>query len=173
MLVLKNVQGNTTDMRQPVIVQSDIWRTLGSPTSCTNNQCANAFRDLVTYLNLVDRRIAQPYTQPTPEKLFPFLMLEVKSEASGGGLNVAENQAVGSGVYSVRSLRWLITQAFASEVPATTDAVASTGAVSPRAAVFCVVWWSEKRHRYIMPKFRNVSFMEGPEGETSNNSRTS
>ena len=114
-------------------------------------------------MGVIDHRTAQPYTQPTRDNLFPFLMLEIKSEAAGGSLYVAENQAVGSGVHSVGSLRWLLTQAFPSEVPATTDAVAFTGAVSPRAAVFYITWWSEKRHRYIMSKFRSVSFMEGPE----------
>lgn len=112
---------------------------------------------------VVDHRTAQPYTQPTRENLFPFLMLEIKSEATGGVLYVAENQAVGGGVHSVRSLRWLLAQAFPSEVPAATDAVAFTGAISPRAAVFYILWYSEKKERYIMSKFRNVSFMEGPE----------
>ena len=112
---------------------------------------------------VVDHRTAQAYTQPTRENLFPFLMLEIKSEATGGVLYVAENQAVGSGVHSVASLRWLLTQAFPSEVPAATDAVAFTGAVSPRAAVFYILWYSDKKGRYIMSKFRNVSFMEGPE----------
>ena len=111
---------------------------------------------------VVDHRTAQPYTQPTRENLFPFLMLEVKSEATGGVLYVAENQAVGSGVHSVESLRWLLRQAFPSEVPAATDAVAFAGAVSPRAAVFYILWYSEDEHRYIMSKFSNVSFMEGP-----------
>ena len=112
---------------------------------------------------VVDHRRAQPYSQPTRENLFPFLMLEIKSEATGGVLYVAENQAVGSGVHSVESLRWLLKQAFPSQVPATTDAVAFTGAVSPRAAVFYITWYSERRQRYIMSKFRHVSFMEGPE----------
>ena len=111
---------------------------------------------------VVDHRTAQPYTQPTRENLFPFLMLEVKSEATGGVLYVAENQAVGSGVHSVESLRWLLRQASPSEVPAATDAVAFAGAVSPRAAVFYILWYSEDEQRYIMSKFSNVSFMEGP-----------
>ena len=111
---------------------------------------------------VVDHRTAQPYTQPTRENLFPFLTLEIKSEATVGVLYFAENQAVGSGVHSVESLRWLLTQAFPSKVPTATDAVAFTGAVSPRAAVFYILWYSQSEHRYIMSKFSNVSFMEGP-----------
>ena len=112
---------------------------------------------------VVDHRTAQPYTQPTRENLFPFLMFEIKSEATGGVLYVAENQAVGSGVHSVGSLRWLLTQAFPSKAPKSTDAVAFAGAVTPRAAAFYVLWYSEQRGRYIMSKFKNVSFMDGPE----------
>ncbi|KAI9689146.1 MAG: hypothetical protein M1822_000884 [Bathelium mastoideum] len=112
---------------------------------------------------IVDHRTAQPYTQPTGENLFPFLMLEIKSDATGGGLYVAENRAVGSGVHSVESLRWLLSQAFPSQAPAATDAVAFTGAISPRFAVFYVLWYSEKKQRYIMSKFKSISFMEGPE----------
>lgn len=76
--------------------------------------------------------------------MFPFVMLEVKSEATGGMLYVAENQAVGSAVHSVESLRWLLAQAFPYEVPAATDAVAFTGAVSLQAAVFLPIRYSEE-----------------------------
>lgn len=36
-------------------------------------------------------RTAQPYTQPIRENLFPFLMLEIKSEATDGVLYAVEN----------------------------------------------------------------------------------
>ena len=114
-------------------------------------------------MNVVDHRTAQPYTQPTRENLFPFLMLEVKSEATGGVLYVAENQAVGSGVHSVESLRWLLSEAFPTQVLNDTDAVAFTGAVSPRAAVFYILWYSEKDRCHFMSKFKNVCFLEGPD----------
>ena len=41
--------------------------------------------------------MARPYTQPTRENLFPFFMIEIKSEATGSTLYVAENQAATSG----------------------------------------------------------------------------
>lgn len=121
---------------------------------------------------VVDLRTAQPYTQPTRENLFPFLMLEVKSEPTGGVLYVAENQAVGSGVHYVESLRWLLAQAFPYEVPAATDAVAFTRAVSLQAAVFHPIWYSEEWHRYFMSRIWNVSFMDGPERPANKNART-
>ena len=112
---------------------------------------------------VVDHRTAQPYTQPTRENLFPFYMLEIKAEPTGGVLYVAENQAVGSAVHSVESLRWLLSEAFPSEVPEATDAIAFTGAITPRAAVFYICWYSEKDQCHFVSKFKNVSFMEGPE----------
>ncbi|KAL9134499.1 MAG: hypothetical protein Q9175_004315 [Cornicularia normoerica] len=60
---------------------------------------------------VVDHRVARPYTQPTRESLFPFYMIEIKSEATGGTLYVAENQAAISGAHSVHSLLWLRSQA--------------------------------------------------------------
>lgn len=60
---------------------------------------------------VVDHRVARPYTPPTRESLFPFYMIEIKSEATGGTLYVAENQAAISGAHSVHSLLWLRSQA--------------------------------------------------------------
>ncbi len=103
-------------------------------------------------------RTAQPYTQPTRDNIFPFLALELKSEATGGTLWVAENQGVGSGVHMVASQRWMLRQAFPSVTA--TDAVAFVGAVSPRMGVFYLVWYSDKKDRYVMSKLKTISFME-------------
>ena len=120
---------------------------------------------------VIDHRTAQPFTQPTRENMFPFLMLEVKSEATEGVLYAAENQAVGSGVHSVNSLRWLLEQASPAEVPKSTDVVAFTVAVSPRAAVFYIVWFSKVKNRHIMSKFIDVSFLNGPKRPDIQNCR--
>ena len=112
---------------------------------------------------VLDHQVARPFTQPTRENILPFLMLEVKSEATGGTLYIAENQAVGSGVHSVEALRWLLSQAFPSKVPAVTDAIAFTGAITPRSGVFYILWYSEEHGHHVMSKFKNVSFLEGPD----------
>jgi hypothetical protein len=109
---------------------------------------------------VVDHRTAQPYTQPTRETLLPFMTFECKSDATGGSLYVAENEAAGSGVHIVASQRWLQRQAFPSKVLAATDAVAFVAAVSPRTAVFYAVWYSEKKGCYVMSKALIISFME-------------
>lgn len=109
---------------------------------------------------MINHRRAQPYTQSTRDNIFPFLALEIKSEASGGVLYVAENQGVDSGVHSVASQRWLLKQAFPSKDPVATDAIAFVGAVSQRTGVFYLVWYSDKTARYVMSKIKTISFME-------------
>ncbi|KAI0804209.1 hypothetical protein GGR55DRAFT_681807 [Xylaria sp. FL0064] len=109
---------------------------------------------------VINHRTAQPYTQPTRDNILPFLALEVKSEATRGVLYVAENQAVGSGAHIVASQRWMLRQAFPSKDPVATDAVAFVGAISQRTSVFYVVWYSDKKDRYVMSKIKTISFME-------------
>ena len=58
--------------------------------------------------NVISHLRARPYTQPGRGNTFPFLMFELKSEAAGGTLYAAENQAAGSGSHSVNALSWLL-----------------------------------------------------------------
>lgn len=99
---------------------------------------------------VVDHREALPYSQPSKEVLFPFYMIEIKSEASGGTLYVAENQAASSGTQSVRARRWLHSQANPSRILSTTDAIAFTAAVSQRMVVLHVHWYSPEEEKYYM-----------------------
>lgn len=120
---------------------------------------------------VVNHRTVHPYAQPTMENIFPFLMFEVKFEATGGVLCPAENQAVGSGVHSVSSLRWLHEEAVLAKAPKTTDAVAFTGAVLPRAAVLYIEWNSEKKKRCIISKCNDIPFLNGPKRPDVQNCR--
>ena len=52
-----------------------------------------------------------PYAKPTPYNVLPFLIFEIKSEAPGGTLWLAENQAAGAGCHSVCSVRFLLEEA--------------------------------------------------------------
>ena len=61
--------------------------------------------------NVINHPVARPYMQPARGNTFPFLMVEIKSEPTGGTLYVAENQAAGSGSYSVNALLWLLKEA--------------------------------------------------------------
>ena len=58
-----------------------------------------------------DHRVARPRAQPARGNRFPFLAVEIKSEAAGGTLWHAENQAAGSCAHCVNSVRWLLGQA--------------------------------------------------------------
>lgn len=104
----------------------------------------------ITELAVVDHREALPYSQPSKEVLFPFYMIEMKSEASGGTLYVAENQAANSGTQSVRGRRWLHSQANPSGTLSVTDAIAFTAAISQRMAVLHVHWYCPEKEKYYM-----------------------
>lgn len=93
----------------------------------------------------------------------PFWRSKSNPKLRGGVLYIAENQGVGSGAHIVASQRWLLRQAYPSKVPAATDAVAFVGAVSPRLGVFYIVWYSDKKARYVMSMISIVSFMQGPD----------
>ena len=77
-------------------------------------------------------------------------MIEVKSEATGGTLYVAENQAANSGTQNVRARRCLHSQTNPSRTLPTTDAIAFTAAVSQRMAVLHVHWYSPEKEKYYM-----------------------
>lgn len=57
--------------------------------------------------NVMSHPFMRRYTQPTSDSAFPFLVIEVRSEAKGGTLRHAENQAAGSGSHCVNEMRWL------------------------------------------------------------------
>lgn len=109
---------------------------------------------------VVDHHVARPYTQPTRENLFPFFMIEIKSEATGGTLYVAENQAAVSGAHSVHSLLWLRSQADPSRTQSSTDSVVFTATVSQREAVFHVHWFSPKDDKVYMSYIDSFAFMK-------------
>ncbi len=109
---------------------------------------------------VVDHRVARPYTQPTRENLFPFLMIEVKSEATGGTLYTAESQAAVSGAHSVHALRWLLSQACPSRTLSSTDSVVFTAAVSQRIVVFHVIWYSSENGSIYMSHIDTLAFMK-------------
>ncbi|KAL9591956.1 MAG: hypothetical protein Q9179_007199 [Wetmoreana sp. 5 TL-2023] len=61
--------------------------------------------------NVTSHLKARPYAQPAKGDTFPFLIFELKSEATGETLYAAENQAAGSGFHSVNALLWLLQEA--------------------------------------------------------------
>ncbi|MCJ1410524.1 hypothetical protein MMC19_004609 [Ptychographa xylographoides] len=110
--------------------------------------------------NAINHPVARPYTQPARGNTFPFFMIEMKSEAAGGTLYVAENQAAGSGSHSVNALLWLLNQAGLSESHSVKDTVAYTVTMSHRQAIFYIHWYSADDRRFYMSYLKTFSSME-------------
>ena len=60
--------------------------------------------------NVISHPFMTKFAQPTLGSAFPWLVVEVKSEARGGTVWHAENQAAGSGSHCVSTMRWLMEQ---------------------------------------------------------------
>ena len=101
-------------------------------------------------LHVVDHPYAKPYIQPGTGNILPFLTVELKSEATGGTLFHAENQAAGSGTYCQRSMEWLLDQAKASQNRRETDTVAFSMSGTGRLVVLSVHWHSLEDRTYYM-----------------------
>lgn len=100
--------------------------------------------------NVIDHPQAQPYTQPGTGNVLPFLIVELKSEATGGTLYHAENQAAGSGTYSQRAMEWLLDQAKAPQQNRETDTVTFSITGTGRLVILSVHWHSLKDQMYYM-----------------------
>ena len=98
--------------------------------------------------HVLDHPQAQKYTQPGTGNILPFITVELKSEATGGTLFHAENQAAGSGTYSVRAMEWLLDQAKAESKPV--DSVAFSIAATGRLVVLSIHWFSPEDKTYYM-----------------------
>jgi hypothetical protein len=100
--------------------------------------------------HVIDHKQAKPYTQPGTGNVLPFLTVELKSEATGGTLFHAENQAAGSGTYSLRSMEWLLDKAKASQANRETDTIAFSISGTGRLVVLSVHWHSLEDRTYYM-----------------------
>lgn len=90
------------------------------------------------------------HSMPTRSNTFPFLMVEMESEAVGGTIHVAENRAASSGSHSVNALLWLLREAGTYDETSLTDRISFTIAMSHRQAVFYLHWYSEADQRHYM-----------------------
>ncbi|KAL9130259.1 MAG: hypothetical protein Q9217_001509 [Psora testacea] len=106
---------------------------------------------------IADHAVARPYAQPARGNKFPFLALEIKSEATGGTLWHAGNQAAGSGTYCVNAMLWLLRQASPTQTRSITDSVAFTGAATHREILFHVHYYSEADQLFYMSYFQRFS----------------
>lgn len=84
-------------------------------------------------------------------------MVEMKSEAAGGTIYVAENQAAGSGSHSVNALLWLLREASTYDSSSLTDKIAFTITMSHREAIFYLHWYFEADRRHYMSFLESYS----------------
>ncbi|KAL8939676.1 MAG: hypothetical protein Q9211_002627 [Gyalolechia sp. 1 TL-2023] len=90
------------------------------------------------------------YAQPTNGNCYPYYVLELKSEASGGTLWQAENQAAGSGPSCVNSVRQLLAEADPTQTPSTMDSIAFSACVTHRQVVFHVHFYLPEENLHYM-----------------------
>ena len=117
---------------------------------------------------VVNHWAAMPYTRPALGSCFPFLMFELKSEATGGTLWQAENQAAGSGAHCVNSMRWFFGQAYPSKTPSILDTVAFTIVATHRDAIYHVHFYSEEDKIFYMSFIGSCSTLRDGDIQRSN-----
>ena len=122
-----------------------------------------------TQTNVITHPVARPYAQPARGNTFPFLMVEMKSEAAGGTIYVAENQAAGSGSHSVNALLWLLQEGGTYDSSSLTDTLAFTITMSHREARFYLHWYSKADRRYYMSFLESYSSVKARDIRAYNN----
>ena len=99
---------------------------------------------------VIDHRAVRRLTQPAKGNSFPFLVCEMKSEAMGGTLWHAENQAAGSAACCVNAIRWILREAYKSENQPVVDTISFSACVTNRLLVFNVHWYSKAENQNYM-----------------------
>ena len=99
-------------------------------------------------------------------------MFELKSEATGGTLYVAENQAASMGSHSVSALSWLLQKAqknglFHSD--SMRDTVSFSFVVCHREAVLYMHWQATDNRRFYISRLKSYSAFESDEIRACNN----
>ncbi|KAI4169336.1 MAG: hypothetical protein LQ346_008974 [Caloplaca aetnensis] len=102
---------------------------------------------------VIDHQQAKKITQPAKGNCFPFFVFELKSEAMGGTLWQAENQAAGSGACCVNIKRWIFREAYGNDDQPVIDSIAFSACVTHREVVFYVYHYSAEEKRFYMSSF--------------------
>ena len=99
---------------------------------------------------VVDHEAARGFVKPAKGNSFPFFSMELKSEAMGGNLWQAENQAAGSGASSVNATCWLYREAYPSQNQPIVDTIAFSACITHRLIVFHVHFYSAEENQHYM-----------------------
>ena len=101
---------------------------------------------------VIDHPAARRLTQPAKGNCFPFFNFELKSEAMGGNLWQAENQAAGSGSSCVNTMRWLYGEANPGKIQSTVDSIAFTACFTHRLVNFYVHFYMPDKDQHYMAR---------------------
>ncbi|CAF9921934.1 MAG: hypothetical protein GOMPHAMPRED_002447 [Gomphillus americanus] len=106
-------------------------------------------------LGLVTHPFTKTYMQPGKGTILPFLVVELKSAATGGNLRHAEHQAAGSGTASVANVMWVFEQAGLTATPL--ESLAFSVQTDSRYTAFCAHWYSPTDKVFYMSEFESAS----------------
>lgn len=115
-------------------------------------------------LSTADHFEVRPYSQPTRENLFPSFFIELKSEASGGTLYVAENQLAAAGAHRIQSLIWLLNKVNPLRKRSSADALVFSAAISQREAIAHVHYYNPEKKQFYMSFIRSFPFAMDVQG---------
>ncbi|KAI9674983.1 MAG: hypothetical protein M1817_001389 [Caeruleum heppii] len=101
-------------------------------------------------LATADHPRVRPYSQPTRENLFPSILFEIKSEATGGTLYGAEAQLATAGAHRVISLLWILDQTDPNRTRSSTDGIVISYAVDQRETVEHVHFYNPEDDTFYM-----------------------
>ena len=106
-------------------------------------------------LGLVTHPFTKPYMQPGKGTILPFLVVELKSAATGGTLRHAEYQAAGSGTAAVANIIWVYEQAGLTATAV--ESLAFSVQTDSRFTAFCAHWYSSTDKVFYMSEFESTS----------------
>ena len=113
---------------------------------------------------VIDHPAVRRLSQPANCNCYPFLVLELKSEATGGTLLHAERQAAGSGASCVNSMRWLLKEAYPSQTRSIIDSIAFSISVTHREAIFHVHFYRPEDDLHYMSWIASFESLRNPQG---------
>ena len=113
---------------------------------------------------VIDHPTVRRLSQPANGNCYPFFVLELKSEATGGTLLHAERQAAGSGASCVNSIRWLLKEAYPSQIPSIIDSIAFSACVTHRETVLHVHFYNPEDELHYMSWIATFESLRNAQG---------
>ena len=151
------VEGSGTSFTKEPLPATGFWGELSVPRpdihlGFSTGQSTDFTMEQYT---VITHPFAKPYTSPTTDNTFPFLIVEVKSETKGATLWHAENQAAGGGAHRVNSMQWLYRQAELE--PDAIKTLAFSICLTARQAILYVHYYHSESKQFRMSSAESYS----------------